>query len=365
MAKINNISGLFNANGCLTQETIFAYVNGTLADKDLELVKNHIGKCELCADAVDGASQVNPDNYLKDVNDIRTRINLKFSGKDKINRLRMITFAAAAASVIILAGLFFLFKPFQYSDKKEIALAEPTEKKEVERTISPEVTEPISEVAKPVTPKKKKVFETTQSSPILDKSYKSEKDEAMPEEIQEIPEVETLTKQEQSEKEKSISMPATASGMTVSQENESLSEEKLIPVQASRKDRKSSAIKTQYSESKSVVGDKISQGDRVYTFASEMPKFKNDGSEEFVKFIQDSLKNNPQFLQSGFKGDIIASFVVGTAGKIENVKILNIPDPNLHKELVNIFNDSPGWMPGKENGVVVKVAYTVSIKTNP
>ena len=64
---------LFNESGCLSQEALKAYVNSTLKEDELRLVKAHISSCPLCEDAVEGVrllgeGSVAMDNIAENLN---------------------------------------------------------------------------------------------------------------------------------------------------------------------------------------------------------------------------------------------------------------------------------------------------------
>ena len=55
-------------------------------------------------------------------------------------------------------------------------------------------------------------------------------------------------------------------------------------------------------------------------------------------------------------------FVVGSNGKIRDVKVLRSVDPYLDKEAVRVVESMPSWIPGRQNGQAVSVKYTLPIQ---
>ncbi len=361
MAKKINISNLFNINGCLNENAIAAYLAGKLEGKDLKQVTEHLDSCPLCSDAVEGASLAGPVKYMDDVNQLRTKINLQFKGKDKIHRLRNISFVAVAASILIIAGVFFLFNKLQYSQKENIAVTSPSEEEVLEKARALDEFEPKNEAPKPIASKKKENVISSLPPVKVETDQPKEYNEAVPE----VPQIFIPQQYEELEEEKTA-IPAT-SGMSSAQVAEPLPEGKIMSESTPKKssNRRSILNETYADKEELSKQDKMPKAETLDKFKSEIPTFEGGGSEKFIKFIQDSLKNNMTFQQSGYTGDIIASFVVDTSGRIENINILNIADNKLHQELVRIFKNSPKWIPGMEKGIKVKTTYTVSIKTNP
>ena len=65
--------------------------------------------------------------------------------------------------------------------------------------------------------------------------------------------------------------------------------------------------------------------------------------------------------RNGTQGCVVVSFVVEKDGSITNVKVVNSVDPSLDAEALRVVNSMPRWIPGKQNGVPVRVIYNVPI----
>ena len=57
----------------------------------------------------------------------------------------------------------------------------------------------------------------------------------------------------------------------------------------------------------------------------------------------------------------MAQFVVGSDGKVGDVKILRGVHPDLDAEVVRVISSSPDWTPGYVKGEPVKVTYTFPV----
>ena len=98
----------------------------------------------------------------------------------------------------------------------------------------------------------------------------------------------------------------------------------------------------------------------VYTFVEEMPSFPG-GIEALNAFINANLKYPSIALEKGIQGRVYVSFVVGKDGEIKNVKVSRNVDSSVDQEAMRIVKSMPNWKPGKQNGEMVEVAYTIPI----
>ena len=364
MAKKINISSLFNRSGCLNENAIVAYLAGKLEGKDLKHVEEHLKECSLCRDAVEGASMVGPVKYLEDLSQLRTKIDLQFKGKDKIHRLRNISFIAAAASVLILAGVFFLFNKMQFSEKKRIAVTSQAEEDNIlEKNANNKEFKPESEALQPSVEKRKEIIPVPQAPQNVETDQLIENDESIPE-IQQHSVLQEFESSEEAKAEQPASLVASGASASspAGQEMEGTIDTKSTSKKSSNERNIINANLSDKEESPR--REKAVEMETTVHFDSEMPKFKGGGTDKFARLIQDSLKTNDIFLHSGFNGNILASFAVDTSGKLENINLMNVPDTRLHQELLRIFRNSPKWTPGLENGKKVNKTLTISIETN-
>lgn len=111
-----------------------------------------------------------------------------------------------------------------------------------------------------------------------------------------------------------------------------------------------------------VVIDKIEAPDegKVYDVVKEMPQFAG-GQEALSKYLKDNLNYPPQAKQQGIRGSVIVHFIINKDGSISNAKILRSVDELCDKEALRLINNMPKWIPGKSDGKVVRVRYTVSV----
>jgi len=115
---------LFNPTECLSEQTLFDYIDNKLSAEQRFAVEKHLIDCELCSDALEGLS------LLKDrtiIDSIKKEVGLKFTPVQKKEpkvigmsfRYRVL---AVAASLALLIGSVFIFK--NYIDKSKDVVAD-------------------------------------------------------------------------------------------------------------------------------------------------------------------------------------------------------------------------------------------------
>jgi protein TonB len=91
------------------------------------------------------------------------------------------------------------------------------------------------------------------------------------------------------------------------------------------------------------------------------------GLEKFYQFFNNNFKIPDE---EGLKGKVYASFIVEKDGSLSEIKILRDIGYGTGKESIRVLKLSPKWNPGKQNGKIVRVLYTMSFpiaenKTEP
>ncbi|MBT3382729.1 MAG: TonB family protein [Prolixibacteraceae bacterium] len=115
---------------------------------------------------------------------------------------------------------------------------------------------------------------------------------------------------------------------------------------------------------KSKQTGKKSQGDEVFYKVEEMPQFPG-GEKALKKYIDYSIKYPEIALEKGIHGKVYVTFIIDKNGKVNDPKISRGVDPSLNKEALRVVNTLPKWKPGKQNGKIVNVSYTVPINFVP
>ena len=121
--------------------------------------------------------------------------------------------------------------------------------------------------------------------------------------------------------------------------------------------------KADTSETNTAVGTfEPIQGD-VFDVVEEMPQYPG-GPQALFKFLGENVQYPAEAEKAGIQGRVIATFVVEKDGSISQPTIVKSVDPLLDAEAIRVISAMPNWIPGKQNGKVVRVKYTVPLSFN-
>jgi len=110
----------------------------------------------------------------------------------------------------------------------------------------------------------------------------------------------------------------------------------------------------------SVMNNKFDE-DHIYTVVEQMPQYPGE-EEAMLEFINKNIIHPPiAQCYNGVEGKVICRFVVEKDGSVSNVSVIRSLDPACDKEAVRILKLLPNFIPGKQNGKVVRVYYTVPV----
>ncbi|WP_377165919.1 energy transducer TonB [Mucilaginibacter terrae] len=95
----------------------------------------------------------------------------------------------------------------------------------------------------------------------------------------------------------------------------------------------------------------------VFVAVEKLPEFPG-GNSKFTEFIKSKLNRG----KAAHTGRIIVTFVVEKDGSLSGIKSIgSISDKGAEKEALRVVGLSPKWVPGQQNGNLVKVQYTVAV----
>ena len=98
----------------------------------------------------------------------------------------------------------------------------------------------------------------------------------------------------------------------------------------------------------------------VYDCVEQMPSFPG-GSQKLKEFIEENLRYPKELEETCVQGRVIVRFVVERNGKLSNVKVVKSVHPVLDKEALRIVKLMPRWIPGRQNGITVRVKFYIPI----
>ena len=98
----------------------------------------------------------------------------------------------------------------------------------------------------------------------------------------------------------------------------------------------------------------------VYDCVEQMPSFPG-GSQKLKEFIEENLRYPKELEECCVQGRVIVRFIVERNGKLSNVKVVKSVHPVLDKEALRIVKLMPRWIPGRQNGITVRVKFYIPI----
>lgn len=99
---------------------------------------------------------------------------------------------------------------------------------------------------------------------------------------------------------------------------------------------------------------------RIYDVLEKLPNFPG-GLEKFNKFLSRNIRYPAADRQQNIQGKVVTTFVVERNGSLSNIKIVRSPTKAMRDEALRVLSLSPKWVPGRQNGKVVRAYYTMPI----
>ncbi len=100
--------------------------------------------------------------------------------------------------------------------------------------------------------------------------------------------------------------------------------------------------------------------DEIFKSVEQMPQFPG-GDAALMEYIESNIQYPPMYAEINVQGKVIVQFVVDKTGKVGEVKVVRSVDKELDKEAVRLCKSLPDFIPGRQNGQVVSVWYTLPV----
>jgi TonB family protein len=100
--------------------------------------------------------------------------------------------------------------------------------------------------------------------------------------------------------------------------------------------------------------------EKLFDVVEEMPSFPG-GDRKLMEYLSENIRYPEELADACIQGRVIVSFIVEKDGSISNVKVAKSLDPLLDKEAVRVVSGMPKWIPGRQNGVAVRVRYIIPV----
>ena len=112
---------------------------------------------------------------------------------------------------------------------------------------------------------------------------------------------------------------------------------------------------------KSAYKENYQDNGQVFAVAEQMPEYPG-GKDAMFQYIKDNLHYPQSVKDDGIQGRAICQFVVNTDGTICCAEIAkSTGNALLDREAILLIKSMPAWTPGTQNGIPIRVKYTIPI----
>lgn len=127
--------------------------------------------------------------------------------------------------------------------------------------------------------------------------------------------------------------------------------------------RKSVLSKKNYSNETIEINTKVDESDEpeIFQIVEIMPTFP-DGDEQLLNFLHSNLEYPEEAKKEKIEGLVVLSFIVGVDGSLTDIEILRDIGGGCGDEAARCVSTMPNWLPGKQRGIPVYVAYKLPIR---
>jgi TonB family protein len=103
--------------------------------------------------------------------------------------------------------------------------------------------------------------------------------------------------------------------------------------------------------------------DKVFTIVEEAASFEG-GFPALMELLKKNMRYPASAQKENIGGTVYVQFVVNEDGNLSDVKVIKGVHPDIDAEAVRAVKALPAWIPGKQNGIAVKLRYVLPISFN-
>lgn len=98
----------------------------------------------------------------------------------------------------------------------------------------------------------------------------------------------------------------------------------------------------------------------IFIDVEEPPTFPG-GDSALVAYLKHNLHYPPEEKEKGIQGKVVVGFVIEKDGVVSNVEVKRGIGEECDAEAVRVVKEMPNWNPGKQSGIVVRMAMVLPI----
>lgn len=327
---------LFNRQGCLSTEGIMRYANKELSHDELLKADQHLMQCDLCRTAIEGIQSL-PDkrSFSDNVGNLKKIWAGKHSVSNITSRKIFYVYGPVAASIVILAGIFFLTSNHSPFLQRNIAYVPP-------KMISIDSVNFFYGNIVPIETK-------TQTPPKKDKKAREKYIHAH------------VTAERENMVSASVKNARIVAHRVDTTNSIEIGEIENLNMYNTPTHSTLMSLPPVYDDNDDALnGDERNQN--VVTICEKMPHFEDGGIKEFSRYVHKEIRYPRAALEAGIQGRVYVQFTIDETGKLIDPKILKGCNVLLEKEVLRVLHNSPHWEPGMQSGSSVKVSMTMPVE---
>ena len=353
---------IFLPSGCLKMETMQEYQKGGFSSKIRQDITAHINKCSFCHEALEGLTLI-PNSLEQEAVlnsmklDIDTNIrNRKLNSIKKFNTREKYGIIAMAASILLLAGVFFIYNYLIKQDSELIAVESLSTKASKEKAFSEfpanrymPSAEPLkTDQDKPEITSKAKMKPRVKNLDKINPPVSETEEKSIAGNIEtRINTVEALRIYSDTDssiedldiKQAEANNLSYAEAEIISPAIASSGKRKKVSLREISPTRSQPALKS--NEDKIIVGG---------VEAVTLPEFFNEKYKDFDDYIKANLKYPASALSGRIEAEVTVEFYVTLEGNIKNAKVIKGEGPEFDSEALRLIMNSPEWIPASYKG---------------
>lgn len=100
--------------------------------------------------------------------------------------------------------------------------------------------------------------------------------------------------------------------------------------------------------------------DEIYTEVDQQPEFP-EGVSALMRFLTENVNYSTESVRKRVQGRVVTNFIIEKDGSISNIVVNEGVNKELDAEAIRVISMMPKWKPGKNNGEIVRVNFTLPL----
>lgn len=318
---------LFTASRCLTNEAMLAFMAQNLTIEYQNAVLAHLENCELCKDALEGLSNIKPQNIQTSVASLQKTLRQKAQEHHKAHKQkesrqlkRNFPWMSVAASIILFLGVFYYFKFYliKQSDRNKLL---------AEQNVIQSATKPSN-------------LDSSTKQLLAVGGIKAE------------PQVAERQVQATAQAKLPRSKSSPEELVNVEYDEETIDSELLVDAYALTESSKQSSVHETMAE------------EPVFMVVESMPEFPG-GEPALLNYLANNLQSPDSIELTTLKTTAYVRFTIDTSGKPCKPQILKSIGARFDLQIIELIEHMPPWKPAQQRGKKVAVQMVLPIKLEP